>query len=68
MDAKEYLIKVTQICEAYGVEGCMDGSCPLTEYLCGAPLELEKIEEVLKIVETTELKNHSIEEQSESRG
>jgi len=62
MDAKEYLTKVAQICEAYSGEGCADGSCPLDGYYCGSPLEPEKIEEVLKIVETTKLKNNSIEE------
>jgi len=63
MDAKEYLTKVTEICEVYiKNEGCMDGTCPLIEYYCGAPKEPEKIEAVLKIIETAELKNHSITE------
>ena len=62
MDAKEYLTKVASICKEYDSRDCMNGNCPLIEYCCGAPKEPEKIEAVLKIVKTAELKNRSITE------
>lgn len=55
MDAKEYLSKITEICKKYEEKGCMDAGCPLWKYTCGVPMELEKIDEVIKIAEDTDL-------------
>lgn len=54
MDTKEYLTKIAEICKKFE-KSCMDTGCPLKNYTCGAPTEPEKIDEVIKIVEETDL-------------
>lgn len=57
MDAKEYLLKAAEICNAHeGKVNCKE--CPLHAYSCGNPKEEEAIDAVLDLVERWEEKTY----------
>lgn len=61
MDAKEYMLKVAEICDLYGYQiGCE--KCPLLQLACGSPLSEQMINESMKAVE-----NYKLEESNENR-
>lgn len=49
MEAREYLEKVTEICDDYESNGCK--GCPLKPLNCGLPCDINGIESVLDIAE-----------------
>lgn len=55
MDASEYLKKVNAICKVYEKNGQCNEKCPLKKYGCGTPQKSEDINEVIKVIEETEL-------------
>lgn len=54
MNAKDYLIKVRQICDKFESRGCNNGNCPLHKFACGLP-DTADTDEVIKLVETFDL-------------
>jgi DNA-directed RNA polymerase subunit RPC12/RpoP len=50
MDAKDYLLKVNEICADYEVGNCNE-SCPLHKYSCGIPRKMEDLDTVIDMVE-----------------
>lgn len=58
MDAKDYLIKVNEICTAHEGIGCSDNTCPIHKYACGLPRESGDINPCIELVEHWEEKTY----------